>query len=149
MINLSPKFRVAAGLLLALFLTGAWARFQISRGELIFSPPRLIREPNGSYSYQGSASWYSRNSPGINPRTANNEIFNDQAFTCAMWGTEFNRKVRVTNLKNGRTVILRVNDRGPAGNYFLRGRVIDITEAAFHSLTDTRRGIIPVKVEVL
>src|SRR3989344_3793188 len=73
---------------------------------------------------EGKASWYSRKSPGINRHTANMEVFDDEAFTCAMWGAKFNQKVRVTNKANGKSIIVRVNDRGPHQRYANRGRII-------------------------
>jgi len=109
----------------------------------------LLREANGKYSMIGKASWYSRHSPGINKHTANNELFKDTGMTCAIWGAAFNSKVRVTNLKNGKSVILRVNDRGPHGRYFRQGRIIDLTQSAFKVLSSTKNGLIDVKVEFL
>jgi rare lipoprotein A len=109
----------------------------------------LVKEANGKYSMLGQASWYSRNSPGINKRTANNEVFKDTEMTCAIWGAAFNSRVKVTNLKNGKSVILRVNDRGPHGRYFRQGRIIDLTKTAFQKLSDSQKGLIQVKVEFL
>ena len=97
----------------------------------------------------GKASWYSKRSPGINKHTANNEKFDDMAMTCAMWGTEFNQKIRVTNLDNGKSVIVRVNDRGPHKRYIKRGRVIDLTKAAFKKLSPAPKGLINVQIEFL
>jgi len=109
----------------------------------------IVREANGKYSMIGKASWYSRRSPGIKKRTANNEIFKDTGMTCAIWGAAFNSKVRVTNLKNGRSIVLRVNDRGPHGRYFRQGRIIDLTRSAFKRIASTKNGLIDVKVEFL
>ena len=102
-----------------------------------------------STSQLGFASWYSQKSPGIRRHTANNEIFNDKNLTCAMWGVPFNTRVKVTNLKNGKSVELRVNDRGPHKRYVKSGRIVDLTEAAFLKLDAPRRGLIPVSVEVI
>ena len=109
----------------------------------------IVREPDGRYSMIGKASWYSRNSPGIKKRTANNEIFKDTSMTCAIWGAAFNSRVRVTNLNNGKSVVLRVNDRGPHGRYFREGRIIYLTKSAFKRLSNTKNGLINVKVEFL
>lgn len=98
---------------------------------------------------EGKASWYSRKSPGIKRTTANMEIFDDEAFTCAMWGVKFNQKLRVTNLDNGRSIIVRVNDRGPHKRYVQHGRIIDLTERAFKHLSPTKKGLINVQVEFL
>jgi len=109
----------------------------------------LIPGANGKYAMIGKASWYSRQSPGINKHTANNEVFNDKDMTCAIWGPAFNSHVKVTNIQNGRSVILRVNDRGPHGRFFREGRIIDLTKAAFQKLSDSKKGLIQVKVEFL
>ena len=97
----------------------------------------------------GKASWYSRHSPGINRHTANNELFDDAAMTCAMWGVEFHQKIKVTNLDNGKSLIVRVNDRGPHKRYVHKGRIIDLTKAAFKKLSPTKGGLINVQIEFL
>jgi len=116
--------------------------FQPSVEKVTAMPsPRLIM--------RGKASWYSQKSPGINKRTANNEIFNDQELTCAMWGMSFNRLIRVKNLSNGKSIIVRVNDRGPHLRYLLRGRIIDLTLEAFSRLELPKNGLINVEIELL
>ena len=116
-----------------------------------FSKAHRLAEPLPSERIlkEGKASWYSRKSPGIKRHTANMEVFDDEAFTCAMWGTKFNQKLRVTNKANGKSIIVRVNDRGPHQRYANRGRIIDLTERAFHQLSPTKKGLIDVQVEFL
>ncbi len=97
----------------------------------------------------GHASWYSRTDPGIHRHTANREIFNDRDMTCAMWDVPFNQRVRVTNTDNGKSIIVRVNDRGPHKRFVRKGRVIDLTKTAFQQISGTKRGIIHVQVEFL
>lgn len=97
----------------------------------------------------GRASWYSRTDAGINVHTANMEIFNDRDLTCAMWDVPFNQKVRVTNLDNGKSVIVRVNDRGPHKRLVRKGRVIDLTKTAFRKIGGAQKGLIRVQVEFL
>ena len=63
-------------------------------------------------------------------RTANGERARPSGFTAAHRTLPFGTRVRVTNKTNGRTVVVRINDRGP----FVRGRVIDLTPAAAHAL---------------
>jgi len=104
---------------------------------------------NNSALSKGMASWYSKESPGIKKTTANNEIFDDSDMTCAMWGVPFHQMVRVTNLINGKSVVLRVNDRGPHFRFVQEGRIIDLTKQAFSKLSPTHNGIIPVVVEML
>jgi rare lipoprotein A len=102
-----------------------------------------------NYFRDGQASWYSENDRGVKRTTANNEIFDDSAMTCAMWGVEFNRKIRVTNKENGKSIILRVNDRGPHERFVRQGRILDMTIGAFAQLSTTHRGIIDVTIEFL
>jgi rare lipoprotein A len=95
----------------------------------------------------GYSSWYSKTDRGIKKTTANNEIFNDQAMTCAIWGESFGTMLKVTNRSNGKYVMVRVNDRGPHRRYVREGRVIDLTKAAFKKISSTKYGLISVKVE--
>ena len=97
----------------------------------------------------GKASWYSRTSPGTKKTTANNETFDDTSMTCAMWGVGFNRKIRVVNLANNKSVVVRVNDRGPSERYVKKGRIVDLTQSAFNKISDPKDGIIEVRVEFL
>ena len=97
----------------------------------------------------GDASWYSQTDPGVLLTTANMEIFNDKKFTCAIWGVPFDTLIKVTNVANGRSVVVRVNDRGPAKRLVRSGRVIDLTKSAFLRLADTGEGLIRVKLEIL
>lgn len=94
-------------------------------------------------SFSGRASWYG---PGFHGRrTANGEIFNQNALTAAHPSLKFGTKVKVTNLNNGRSVIVRINDRGP----YAGGRVIDLSAAAARSLNMVRSGVARVKVTIL
>lgn len=97
----------------------------------------------------GKASWYSRFDPGINKHTANNEIFDDTKLTAAMWDVPFNQLVKVTNLDNGKSIIVRVNDRGPHRRYVRRGRIIDLSRGAFKQIASPRKGLINVQIELL
>jgi len=97
----------------------------------------------------GDASWYSQIDPGVLLTTANMEIFNDKELTCAIWGVPFNTLIKVTNVANGKSIIVRVNDRGPAKRLVRSGRVIDLTKSAFSELASTREGLIRVELEIL
>lgn len=91
----------------------------------------------------GKASWYG---PGFHGRrTANGERYNQNALTAAHRSLPFGTRVRVTNVNNGRSVVVRINDRGP----FVRGRVIDVSAAAAHSLGMVHHGVVPVSLQVL
>lgn len=77
--------------------------------------------------------------------TASGERFNPNAMTAAHRTLPFGTKVQVTNLRNGRSVVVRINDRGP----FIRSRVIDVSRAAASELGFTGRGLTQVRVAVV
>ena len=92
---------------------------------------------------QGAASWYG---PGFYGRTtANGERFRKGTLTAAHRTLPFGTKVRVTNLSNGRSVVVRINDRGP----FRYHRVIDLAHGAASQLQMMQAGEVPVKLEIL
>jgi rare lipoprotein A len=94
-------------------------------------------------SSQGEASWYG---PGFfGNRTANGEVFRPGSLTAAHRSLPFGTKVRVTNLWNGRSAVVRINDRGP----FHGARVIDLAHGAAHELGLIASGTARVKLEVL
>ena len=91
----------------------------------------------------GVASYYGREHHG--KKTANGEIFDMTKLTAAHRSLPFGSQVKVTNLSNQRSVIVRINDRGP----YLHGRVIDLSQAAAQRLEMIRDGVVKVKMEVL
>jgi len=92
---------------------------------------------------QGTASWYG---PGFyGNRTASGEVFRPGTLTAAHRSLPFGTRVRVTNLWNGRTTVVRINDRGP----FHGGRIIDLAHGAAQELGVTASGVADVKLEVL
>lgn len=97
---------------------------------------------SGNVQY-GKASWYGAGHDG--GPTASGERYNKRAMTAAHRTLPMNTKVRVTNQLNGRSAIVRINDRGP----FIRGRIIDLSEAAAEQLWMKEAGVVPVKVERL
>ncbi len=97
----------------------------------------------------GLASWYSETDPGILKHTANMEIFDDTGLTAAMWDVAFNQKIRVTNLENGLSVIVRVNDRGPHRRLVRQGRIIDLSKQAFLNIASLDKGLIDIQLEFL
>ncbi|MGK7921455.1 MAG: septal ring lytic transglycosylase RlpA family protein [Trichodesmium sp.] len=105
--------------------------------------PQKVAVGPVSFQFQGWASWYG---PGFHGRlTASGERFNQYVMTAAHKTLPFGTKVRVTNLNNGTSVIVRINDRGP----FTPGRVIDLSSAAARVLGMVQSGVAPVKVEVM
>lgn len=101
--------------------------------------------PNEDYSYDetGIASWYG---PGFHgARTANGEIFDSNELTAAHPTLPMPTLARVTNLDNGRSIVLRINDRGP----FAGGRLIDVSRRASQMLGFEKQGTAKVRVQVL
>lgn len=98
-----------------------------------------LAEPLGA----GRASFYGKRFAGR--KTANGERFNPRALTAAHRTLPFGARVRVTNIANGRSVIVRINDRGP----FVGRRVIDLSRAAAEQLGMVRRGVARVHLELL
>ena len=95
------------------------------------------------YNEVGIASWYGQKFHGR--QTANGEIFDMNQLTAAHTTLPMPSYVRVTNLYNGRSLILRVNDRGP----FAHGRIIDVSRQAASKLGFLRKGTQKVRVEVI
>lgn len=95
------------------------------------------------YSERGIASWYGSDFHA--KATANGECYNMYAFTAAHKTLPLPTIARVTNLENGKSVVVKVNDRGP----FVRGRVIDLSYAAAQSLDVVKTGTAPVLVEAI
>lgn len=91
----------------------------------------------------GLASWYGPKFHG--KLTASGEVFNQEKFTAAHRTLPWGSRVKVTNLDNGKSVDVRINDRGPFG----KGRIIDVSRAAARALGMVGRGITTVQVEWL
>ena len=92
---------------------------------------------------RGMASWYGGHFHGRT--TASGERFNKEDFTAAHRTLPFGTLVRVTNTLNGRSVTVRINDRGP----FAKGRIIDLSEAAARKLAMLEKGVVRVRIKVL
>lgn len=96
--------------------------------------PRVVRTGSCQASYYGEGQM-----------TASGESFNPSEMTAAHKTLRFGTRVRVTNKNNGRTVTVRINDRGP----FISGRCLDLSTAAMRAVGGTSAGVIPVRYEVL
>ena len=109
------------------------------------APPIVtIPEPSQPTTMEtGLASWYGPKFHG--KLTASGEVFNQEKFTAAHPTLPWGSRVKVTNLDNGKSVDVRINDRGP----FKRGRIIDVSRAAARALGMVGRGITTVRVEWL
>jgi len=97
----------------------------------------------GTYDETGTASWYGRDFHG--KKTANGERYDMHALSAAHKTLPMPTLVRVTNLENGRSVVVRVNDRGP----FVKNRLIDLSYSAAQSLGYTDKGTARVRVQTL
>ena len=135
-----PKIIAALTLALTVFTGTALAQATF-RSQHPLGINKLVR--------YGKAAWYSENSPNINPRTANNELFSDKAMTCAMQDVSFNQRVKITNLANGKSIIVRVNDRGPSKRFVRQGRIVDLTRNAFSKIASLKDGLIKIRLELL
>jgi rare lipoprotein A len=102
-----------------------------------------LYDPRPTYVQEGIASWYGGR--WIGRLTANGERYRAADMTAAHKKLPFNSKVRVIDLKTGKSVIVRINNRGP----FIRGRIIDLSVAAAKQLGTYERGIAKVRIEVL
>ena len=88
----------------------------------------------------GGASWYA-----LGSKTASGERMNPRLMTAAHRSLRFGTKVKVTNRNNGRSVVVRINDRGP----FIRGRVLDLSKAAAQNIGMIKSGHAKVCYEIL
>jgi len=126
--------KIIAGLVLALVLTNL---VSLRQNSDIFAK---IRDVDPEFVQEGVASWYG---PGFQGRkTANGERFDTYEMTAAHKTLPFNTLVKVTNLDNGNSIVVRINDRGP----FVRGRIIDLSNAAKNQLQ--MGGLASVRIEI-
>ena len=105
--------------------------------------PRQINNQQSDMSERGKASFYADKYHGRT--TANGERFSQQAATAAHLRLPFGTKVKVTNIANNKSVVVRINDRGP----YIRGRIIDLSKAMFKKIADPKVGVIDVTVTVI
>lgn len=144
MMNPAPRFpanpvrTVAVCLLLA--LSGC-----ATRQGIIVEPgkPHEVYDAKPASVLYGKASYYYGR--WIGHITANGEIYRAGDVTAAHKTLPFNTMVRVTNLKNNKSVIVRINNRGP----YVKGRILDLSLVAAQKVEMTRAGVVPVKAEVL
>lgn len=97
----------------------------------------------GGYTEEGNASWYG--APFHGRRASNGEIYDMNKLTAAHRTMAFNTMVRVTNLSNGKSVVVRITDRGP----FVDNRIIDLSRAAAQQIESIGPGVVPVRLEVI
>jgi rare lipoprotein A len=105
--------------------------------------PQQVAIGGVKLTFKGIASWYGYDWAGN--KTANGERYNPEGMTAAHRSLPMGTKVRVTNTRNGKSVVVRINDRGP----YIGGRVIDLSAGAARILGMISSGIAPVHIEVL
>jgi len=113
-----------------------------ARSSASVQPPRALVVPKEE-SETGEASWYGEEFQGN--ETANGEIYDLNGLTAAHPTLPFGTTVRVTNLKNSKNILLRINDRGP----YIGRRLIDVSKAAAKRLGFIYSGTTRVRVEVV
>lgn len=104
--------------------------------------PRAGGSPFG-FTESGQASFYANLHQ--NRKTASGELYQHGLKTAAHRTLPFGSSVRVTNIQNGKSVVVKINDRGP----FVRGRIIDLSKSAFSSIGNTSSGLLNVRIEVI
>jgi rare lipoprotein A len=104
--------------------------------------PAAAPAPSG-YTEEGEASWYGV--PFHGRRASNGEIYDMYKLTAAHRTLPFETMVRVTNLNNGKSTVVRITDRGP----FVNNRIIDLSLAAAREVESVGPGVVPARVEVL
>lgn len=116
----------------------------LSAAALFAATIAVVFAPSGTpaeaKSQCGKASWYA-----LGSRTASGERMNPAGLSAAHRTLPFGTRVKVENLRNGKSVVVRVNDRGP----FVRSRVIDVSRGAANELGFVRAGVTNVRVTVL
>jgi rare lipoprotein A len=103
----------------------------------------LVSTAASAFEQEGLASWYGGKFQGR--QTASGEIFDTNEFTAAHKSLPFGTIVKVTSLENGKSTVVRVNDRGP----FVPGRIIDLSRAAAAAIGLAGKGVARVRIEVL
>jgi rare lipoprotein A (peptidoglycan hydrolase) len=137
-IQLEKTKKGQGGIRVAKAQAGAQAGKQAKRGKREPLPPASADLPQS-----GIASWVGKNFAG-RPVASPGELHVMESFTAAHRAIPFNTILKVTDLNNGRSVLVRVNDRGP----YVRGRIIDLARAAAEHLGFAAKGITRVSLEL-
>lgn len=130
-----------------------------SRNRLLTKPPvkaivvmtlaflLLARQP-GVFAY--TASYYTLESclrEGTSGIRADGRKLDDEELICASWDYSFGTRLLVTNVANGKSVVVVVRDRGPNKKLYKKGRVIDLSKRAFSQIADLKQGIIQISIK--
>ena len=95
------------------------------------------------YSESGIASYYADKHQNL--KTASGERYRHDLKTAAHKTLPFGVNVKVTNLENSKSVIVKVNDRGP----FVKGRIMDLSKSAFMAISQPNQGLLKVRIEIV
>ncbi|HRH92894.1 MAG TPA: septal ring lytic transglycosylase RlpA family protein [Agitococcus sp.] len=95
------------------------------------------------YIQTGIASYYADKHQ--NQKTANGEMYQHKLKTAAHRSLPFGTNVKVVNIENNKSIVVKINDRGP----FRKGRIIDLSKSAFMEISDTNQGLLKVQIEVV
>ncbi len=135
-----PRAALAAAVASCVFFAGAGFS-----GEGFSVIGHAVAQEKGAVvkTISGPASWYGDKFHGR--RTANGERYDMNKLTAAHKTLPFGTKVRVTNSRNGKSVVVRINDRGP----FVGNRVIDLSRGAAGAVGIIRSGVAPVTIEII
>jgi len=157
-VNRSQLSLLAASLSFTFFSIGCAAKRQVSAAPNTQPPaapsaaapnpparhPKTPSAPESvGYVEEGNASWYG--SPFHGRRASNGEVYDMYKLTAAHRTLPFDTMVRVTNLNNGKSTVVRITDRGP----FIENRIIDLSLAAAREIDSVGPGVVPVRLEVL
>src|SRR5271156_2855275 len=143
--------RMAHGLMVALLIVGLGAAQGPNNSEASTTPtnptkgkPKIRKQASRNQAYQiGTASWYGEYFEG--KPTASGEDYDMYDMTAAHPTLPLGSYVRVTNLRNGRAVVVKVNDRGP----IVEGRIIDLSYGAAQALQFQQRGLQRVRLDIV
>lgn len=122
-------------IILSIYLAACTSVIRFTNNSTVATTPGKV--------FRGYASYYHDSFNG--KKTANGEIFDNNLLTAAHKELPFNTVIKVKNLKNGKEVVLRINDRGP----FVSGRILDVSRKAAIELDFIREGITEVEFEIL
>ena len=144
--NRSLRFSIVAGALLATTLFATSARTaQSAHAEKVATatPVSAVQHPQQRWYQFGRASWYGHALQGL--PTASGEAYDMNAMTCAHRSLPLGSLVRITNLRNHHSQVVRVNDRGP----FVGTRVVDLSYAAAKRLGFSKVGTAKVRIDLV
>jgi rare lipoprotein A len=107
------------------------------------STPKIGQSQPAGHTESGMASFYGNEFQSR--KTSNGERFDQAKLTAAHRTLPFGTRLKVTNTHNSKSVVVRVNDRGP----FAKGRIIDLSSSAFKTIASLNAGVIPVRIEII